>query len=340
MKGNKAKKKKKLIYRIWPAVFSVLLIAATTFTLLDAFVFERDVVALSDVTTTTTTSTSSTSTTATSSSSTDDTTSTTASDTSTTDDSSTSSSSDVVVTDTSYEGNGISITITTLREYNTDIYVADIYLDDVSDLMAGLAENSFGRNLKETTSAIAEECGAILAINGDYYGFRDSGYVMRNGYLYRSTATGDSDQEILVLYSDGTMDIMYESSVTAEELVEAGAVDIWSFGPGLVEDGEIAVSQNEEVDQAKTSNPRTAIGMVEPGHYIMVVADGRTSASAGLTLYELATIMQDLGCTEAYNFDGGGSSTMYFMGEVINNPTSNGKTITERAVSDIVYIAG
>ena len=70
---------------------------------------------------------------------------------------------------------------------------------------------------------------------------------------------------------------------------------------------------------------------------MFVVSDGRTDESEGLSLYELATFMQGLGVKEAYNLDGGGSSTMYFNGEVINNPTSNGK-IKEREVSDIVYI--
>lgn len=73
-----------------------------------------------------------------------------------------------------------------------------------------------------------------------------------------------------------------------------------------------------------TSNPRTAIGIIDECHYILVVSDGRTSESEGLSLYELATIMQDYGCTTAYNLDGGGSSTMYFLGEVVNKPTTNG----------------
>jgi exopolysaccharide biosynthesis protein len=106
-----------------------------------------------------------------------------------------------------------------------------------------------------------------------------------------------------------------------------------------VEDGKISVTTSEEVDKAMTSNPRTAIGMIDDLHYVMVVADGRTSESAGLSLYELAEFMQsELGVTLAYNLDGGGSSTMYFNGEVINNPTTNGTTIQERSVSDIVYI--
>ena len=91
-----------------------------------------------------------------------------------------------------------------------------------------------------------------------------------------------------------------------------------------------------------SSNPRTAIGIVEEEdgslHYIIVVSDGRTDESEGLTLYQLAEVMQQYGATTAYNLDGGGSSTLYFNGQVINNPTTNGNTISERAVSDIVYI--
>lgn len=87
-----------------------------------------------------------------------------------------------------------------------------------------------------------------------------------------------------------------------------------------------------------TSNPRTAIGQISALHYLVIVSDGRTSESAGLTLYQLATLFAQRGCTVAYNLDGGGSSTMVFNGNVVNNPTS-GRSITERAVSDIVYIA-
>ena len=85
------------------------------------------------------------------------------------------------------------------------------------------------------------------------------------------------------------------------------------------------------------SNPRTAIGMLGENHFVLVVSDGRTAESEGLSLYQLAQFMQKLGVTTAYNLDGGGSSTMYFDGEVINNPTTTGN-IKERGVSDIVYI--
>ena len=98
------------------------------------------------------------------------------------------------------------------------------------------------------------------------------------------------------------------------------------------------MTEDEEVGKAKSSNPRTAIGMIDQRHYVLVVSDGRTNESQGLSLYELAEFMKSLDTTVAYNLDGGGSSTLVFNGEVINNPTTNGKSIKERSVSDIVYI--
>ena len=113
---------------------------------------------------------------------------------------------------------------------------------------------------------------------------------------------------------------------------------MFSFGPALVENGSISVTENEEVGTAMVSNPRTAVGITKNGHYLFVVSDGRTEESEGLSLYELADFMKSLGAETVYNLDGGGSSTMYFEGKVINNPTTTGHGTKERSVSDIVYI--
>ncbi len=235
------------------------------------------------------------------------------------------------ITETSYMDDNISITISTIREYETDIYIADVVVSDISYLQTALANNQYGRNIKETTSTIAENNNAILAINGDFYGFRDYGFVIRNGILYRENGSG----EALVINKDGTFKIVDESSTSATDLLNNNAWQALSFGPGLIDNSEIIVGVNEEVGQAMNSNPRTAIGMISPLHYVFIVSDGRTSQSEGLTLYELAEVMKDLGVSVGYNLDGGGSSTMYFNGNVVNNPVSNSG---ERKVSDIVYI--
>ena len=240
-----------------------------------------------------------------------------------------------VITDNSYSDGNISITLTKYREHDTTIYVADIQLSSPEALKTGLAQGSYGRNIKQTTSEMAAEHNAILAINGDYYGARESGFVIRNGTLYRDRA---SDRQALVIDGKGDLRIVEEESTTAQALLNAGAQQVLSFGPGLIQDGQICVDRYTEVDQATHSNPRTAIAQVGELHYLMVVSDGRTSRSEGLSLYQLAEFLQELGAQTAYNLDGGGSSTMWFNGTVINEPVNRGSKISERSVSDIVYI--
>ena len=241
-----------------------------------------------------------------------------------------------VVTDRSYSDGNISIVITEYREYDTTIYVADVKLSSPDYLRTALARGSYGKNVTQKTSEMARDNGAIFAVNGDYYGSREKGYVLRNGVLYRSV--GSSNQEDLVIYADGSFEIITEKSVSAEELLDAGAQQILSFGPALIIDGQISVTDRDEVGKAMASNPRTGIGIVDDLHYVFVVSDGRTRGSKGLSLRELADFMQALGAKIAYNLDGGGSSTMVFNGEVINQPTTNGKSMRERSVSDIVCI--
>ena len=248
-------------------------------------------------------------------------------------------SDEVIVTDDIYSGNGISIAISTVRTSDTTAYVADVQLTSATSLKTALAQNTFGDNITQTTSEIAAANNATLAINGDYYGANKRGYVIKNGVLYRDTVRQGDDTEDLAIYADGSFAIIDETEITAQALLDSGVVQLLSFGPTLIENGEIQVSSSDEVSRAKTSNPRTAIGIIDNLHYIIVVADGRTSESDGLSLLELAQLMESYGCTTAYNLDGGGSSTMVFNGTVINQPTTNGNDITERSVSDIVYIA-
>ncbi len=242
----------------------------------------------------------------------------------------------IVSTDTEYHDDQIDIVLTTLTVQDTTIYAADITLRDGALLKAALAGDTYARNMTETTSTQAERVGAILAINGDYYGAQEHGYVLRNGTLYRSSAKRNT--EALVIDRNGLFSIVTEGDVSAESLAEEGAWQIFSFGPALVVGGEIVVSKEDEVGRAMTSNPRTAIGQIGENHYLFVVSDGRTEESSGLSLQALAEVMQSLGAQTAYNLDGGGSSTMVFQGRVINNPTTNGRKIRERSVSDIVYI--
>ena len=295
----------------WAVLYSVFLIAFTVYLAMDTFVISRVYTVVTETNSETESGTESTA----------------AFDTE--EKNEIDSDTEAVVSETAYIDENIQITITEYREYDTSIYVADIILSSPEYLQTAFAQNAYGRNVTEKTSEIAESAGAILAINGDYYGAQEDGYVFRNGVLYRNTSS--SGQEDLVIYEDGSFAIINETDVTGEELLADGAQQVLSFGPALIENGTVVVSENDEVGKAKTSNPRTAIGIVDNLHYMFVVSDGRTDENAGLSLLQLSEFMKEFGVTTAYNLDGGGSSTMYFNGKVINNPTTNGEALRKGA---------
>lgn len=238
-----------------------------------------------------------------------------------------------------------SVTISTVQTGSGDdtvtYYVADVVLGDATDLRSAFAHDSFGENITQTTSEIAEANDALLAINGDYYGFRDTGIVIRNGVVYRD----EGAREGLAFYSDGTVAVYDETATTADELVADGVWNTLSFGPALLVDGEIVdgvdsveIDTNVGNHSIQGDQPRTAVGVIDANHLVLVVVDGRSEGySEGVTLPELAQILLDLGCTTGYNLDGGGSSTLYYDGELVNNPLGKGR---ERGTSDILYVAG
>lgn len=158
-----------------------------------------------------------------------------------------------VITDRSYKDNNISITVSEYREYNSAIYVADIWVSSAEYLKTAFAEGAYGKNITEKTSDTANRNSAILAINGDYYGTRERGYVLRNGIVYRNTPS--ENQEDLVIYADGSFAIITEDEVSTDELSAKGAQQILSFGPALVVDSNISVTKDDEVGRAMASNP-------------------------------------------------------------------------------------
>jgi exopolysaccharide biosynthesis protein len=248
------------------------------------------------------------------------------------------------ITETSYTSDDSSINISKVVTGSGDAtvsyYVADVVLEDATALQSAFADNSFGENITETTSAIAADHNAVFAINGDYYGFRDTGIVIRNGVVYRD----EGARLGLAFYRDGTVKVYDETSTTAERLVADGVWNTLSFGPAVLENGGIVDGiEDVEVDtnfgnhSIQGEQPRTAVGIIGTNHLVFVVVDGRSPGySAGVTMTGLAEILQGLGATTAYNLDGGGSSTMYLNGELVNNPLGQGR---ERGTSDILYIA-
>ncbi len=221
------------------------------------------------------------------------------------------------------------------------VYVADVQVSDATIIRAAFAEDTFGTNVIAKTSDIAAQAGAVLAINGDYYGFRDTGIVIRNGVAYRDAGA----RQGLLLRTDGTLSLYDETSTSADDLLAKGAWQTWSFGPGLVNGGAIVEGIDDvEIDtnvgnhSVQGNQPRTAIGMIAANHFLFAAVDGRSAGySRGMTMTELAQLLLDRGVQVGYNLDGGGSTTMVLDGDLINDPLGRDR---ERGTSDIIYVAG
>ena len=220
-------------------------------------------------------------------------------------------------------------------------FVADVRVSDATIVRSAFANDQFGENIIANPSEIAASAGAVLAINGDYYGFRDTGIVIRNGVAFRDSGA----RQGLAFYTDGSMRLYDETATSAGELIAGGVWNTLSFGPGLVDGGKaISGIDGVEVDtnfgnhSIQGQQPRTGVGLIAANHLLFVVVDGRsTGYSRGVTMPELAEIFVGLGAVTAYNLDGGGSSAMVFRDTLVNNPLGKGR---ERGTSDILYVAG
>lgn len=232
---------------------------------------------------------------------------------------------EVVQTESSYQSANVNVTVTQTREYGADIYVADIYIRDISCLQSVFSEDTFGRGYADWPWEIAAVEGRIVTINGDFYGTRDNGVVIRNGVLYREDE--NIKRDVGVIYWDGTMKCFSPDDFDTEAEMARGAYQAWNFGPMLLdEDGKAMTEFNSKVNPA---NPRAVLGYFEPGHYCMVVADGRSRKSAGVSLKNMSIFLEELGCKAAYNMDGGETAVMAYCGEVISVQAGNGRQCSD-----------
>lgn len=242
-------------------------------------------------------------------------------------------SGEVLSGDGSYQSANLNISVTehydeTSYEDAVRYYVADVYIRDIECLQSGFADDTYGRGHDEWPKDIAERLGGVLAVNGDYYGLREDGIVIRNGVLYREDEMPPRD--LCVLFWDGTMETYPSMAIDAKELMDQGAYQAWNFGPLLLDEtGAAKENFNSDVNKV---NPRTAIGYYEPGHYCFVVVNGRSDDSPGLTTAELSKLMEKLGCMRAYNLDGGQTSMMICGGKLVNDAYKGGRECSDAIV--------
>lgn len=210
-------------------------------------------------------------------------------------------------------------------------YIADIYVADITCFQTAFAKDTYGIGYTEEVLDMDMNKNAILAMNGDYYGTSNSGVVIRNGEVYR-TDIGDAD--VCVLYYDGTMKTYSAREFDIEQIIQDGAYQAWTFGPALLNESGKCITSFSISRRMQSRNPRSGIGYYEPGHYCFVVVDGRSEGySNGMKMSEFSRVFEELGCSAAYNLDGGKSSIMTFEDTVVNQPVQGG-----RAVSDMLYL--
>lgn len=256
----------------------------------------------------------------------------------------------VVTTDHSYTSPDLSITLSyhqydsgkidpseagKHRKYGTQIsYVlADVYIGDINCFQTAFAQDMYGIGYSEKLSDMSARLQSILAVNGDSYSnnrHKDNGTIIRNGVLYRNQAT---DMETLVLNWDGSMKIYPPGELNGDKLMQDGAYQSWIFGPSLLDERGKAKTDFLTWDYIRESHPRTAVGYYEPGHYCLLLVDGRQKTTRGMFLDEMAKVFEDLGCQAAYNLDGGHCSFMTFQGQTANHPYK-----PEHEVPDGIFI--
>lgn len=243
---------------------------------------------------------------------------------------------ELIQTDTLYVSHDVRLELSALREYNSDIHIIDIYVRNIENFRTTFAAGADTYNGdRATVEEMALRENALAAINGDYCGFIAGGeyVVLRNGVFFYSQPT----RAVCVLYYDGTIRTFWKpfnqtgDDFDLDQAMAEGAWQIWSFGPALLDD-----EGHPNTLYYDPSRPRTVLGYYEPGHYCFIMVDGRTDASIGLTIDELAELAESLGLTQAFNLDGGQSSTMMFGPELVSigSPYEG-----IRAVSDMIYIA-
>lgn len=233
----------------------------------------------------------------------------------------------------SYEDDIRSIAINRYEKNNCVYFVCDVQLENVS---AFQAPYTTGEALP--LSELVQGTGAVLAINADDFGSHKYGTIIRGGQVLR---THDTTRHMLIVDVDGSLQVRSDRKgenpdQLAPQLLSEKVRHTFEFGPVLVENGQISafLSAFDVISTRSTRwESRTAIGMISPLHYVLIVADGRQPGySDGMTLPELQSLMVQYGAQVALNLDGGGSTELWFSGQILNSPCDG----HERRLSDII----
>ncbi len=192
---------------------------------------------------------------------------------------------------------------------------------------------------------ISKDNKYVLGFSDDFYATRVAdketvGIIIREGKILFSQTNAKTGHhlpnlDMMAQYPDGRLEVYECNEYTAEELLAMGAVNVFSFGPILLRDGEI----NDLVYKYyKSIEPRHALGMIEPGHYRLLSVQGRTKESKGTYLQRVAEMMRDRGVKQALNLDGGNTMALIFRGRMLNKLATFKKKNFVRTVTSLIGI--
>lgn len=249
---------------------------------------------------------------------------------------------EVISDEKSYRSKNVSLTVEKRTVGDSVCFIADIYVKHLDSFCSAVSlehadVNPGSRKNCMQVDLLSREVNGIVAISGDNYVFRNAGVLaVRNGMEWGRELP--LDDEILCMFPDGTMETFYSKSQAAqkayiEDIYSRGVRQVWCFGPSLLD--EAGNAKTKFKSSVSGRNPRAAVGYYEPGHYCFVVVDGRQKGySLGMSLEELSKLFADLGCSVAYNLDGGETVAFAYQGALINHSEED----EPRDVSDILYI--
>lgn len=238
-----------------------------------------------------------------------------------------------------YRSDTLSVEIRRVREELTEgreagkpvtYFVAHVYARDCDSFYSTFATNRKNGVDRCWPQEMALRYKSVLWFTGDnLQGEAESkGALVRDGRVF---SKGRASNAVAYYPDSMTLKVIDRRAMDALTIWESGAQDVFSFprGSDLIMKGEISSGATQTTQR----NPRCAIGMVSPGHFVVIVADGRQPTySVGLTLIELAELLKKEGCVEAFNLDGGISTSICFMGVKLNH---HGDEAGTGAVADV-----
>jgi len=241
-------------------------------------------------------------------------------------------------TEEGYSDDSITVRLETRDEDGVIWRIAYVEIEHPSQLRTGIAGNKVTSSRVALPSAMAEKYNAVIAISGDYYSNdpAKTTYEYRMGQKIRNKRNRKKD--ILIIDENGDFHLFVKSNEAEMKEFDKSGLGIlhaFTFGPALVKDGTLLEMDKDYGYNPNGKEPRMAIGQMDTLSYVLVLAEGRTDDSKGVTHQGLADFMFDLGCLEAFNLDGGNTATMVFNGGYYQDKTVK----NERAQSDIIYFA-